>query len=113
MILNHINYRMPIYKDCTLVELLITGASIFTLEIVLFSTLTKLIFHFAVIGVAITFVSFFHLTKLALHFLQKLKHDKPHGYYLHVWFSYAMRLGWIKSHFLTRIGKFSIHQKGS
>lgn len=113
MILNQINYRMPIYKDCTLIEILITGASVFIFELTLFSTLTKLIFHFAVIGVAITFVSFFHLTKLALYFLQKMKHDKPYGYYFHVWFSYAMRFGWIKPHFLTRIGKFSIHQKAS
>lgn len=110
MILHEINYKMPIYRDCTLVEILLVGTTVFSIEIILLSLLTKLLFGYACIGVAITFISFFHLTKFSLGKLQHIKYGRPHGYYKHLAIKKIMSYGLMRHHYLTRIGKWSVRR---
>jgi len=99
---------MPIYKDCTLGELLIVGTSIFVCEIVLFALLTRVLFGLGSIGVALTFLSFFHITKYALSQLQKIKYGKPFGFYQHTILKKLSEWKLIHSLYVTRIGKWSV-----
>lgn len=110
MILNEINHKMPIYKDCTLGELMCVGFVIFSSEIIVISLLAKVAFGYASIGVAITLVSFFHLTKLSLIQLQKVKYGKPYGYYKHLIVKRFSELGLVRGLYLTRIGKWSVRR---
>lgn len=79
--LNHINNKMPIYKDCTLGEMLIVGAVVFVTNSIILSLITRLLFGYAWIGFAITLLSLVSITKLLLGRLQKIKYGKPYGYY--------------------------------
>ena len=110
MLLNEINHKMPIYKDCTLGEMLGVGAIVFLFEMIGLSIITWVVFGYASIGVALTFISFFHLTKAVLNQLQKVKYGKPHGYYQQRLVKKAAACGLIRSLYLTRCGKWSIHR---
>lgn len=110
MILQNINHKMPIYKDCTLGEMLSVGAFVFFCEIVLFSMLTRILFGFAAIGVAVTLMSFFHITKYSLIQLQKIKYGKPYGYYQQFILKKLSELGCVHSLYTTRIGKWSVQR---
>ena len=81
MILTHINHKMPIYKDCTLFELLIVSSAVLVLGGSTLSILTWLLFGYASIGSALMLLSFVHLSRFFLGRLQKLKYGKPYGYY--------------------------------
>jgi conjugative transfer region protein (TIGR03750 family) len=110
MILQEINHKMPIYKDCTLGEMLGVGAMVFFVEIIVLSLLTRLFFGLAVIGIALTLMSFFHITKYALSQLQKVKYGKPYGYYQHFLLKKLAERGFIGSLYITRIGKWSVRR---
>ncbi len=111
MLLHDINHKMPIYKDCTLGEILLVGVLVFLIEVTLLSLLTWLFFHYAFIGVALTFISFFHLTKAFLSQLQKVKHGKPHGFYKQWLIKKLAELHFIRPFYLTRSGKWSVRRK--
>lgn len=81
MILSHINHKMPIYKDCTLFELLAVSISVLLIDGISFSLLTWLFIGYASIGAAICLLSFVHISRFFLSRLQKLKYGKPYGYY--------------------------------
>lgn len=112
MLLNNINHKMPIYKDCTLSEMLCIGAIVFIFEMIVFSMVAWLLFGYASIGVALTFISFFHVTKSVLNQLQKVKYGKPHGYYQQWLVKKSANCGLIRSLYLTRCGKWSMVRKG-
>lgn len=111
MILHEINHKMPIYKDCTLGEILLVGGLVFSTEAVFFSIVTRLFFGYAAIGVAITFISFFHITKVLLNQLQKVKYSKPHGYYKQWFVKKCTELRLIQPLYITRCGKWSVRRK--
>jgi conjugative transfer region protein (TIGR03750 family) len=81
MVLNHINHKMPIYKDCTLFELLTVSGAYLLIGGLTFSSLTWLLFDYASIGWAIILLSFVHVTRFLLGRLQRVKYGKPYGYY--------------------------------
>ena len=110
MILQEINHTMPIYRDCTLAEILFVGGSVLMSEMIIFSLLTKLLFGYACIGVAITFVTFFHITKFSLGKLQHVKYGRPYGYYKHLTIKKMMNYGLMKNRYVTRVGKWSIRR---
>lgn len=110
MILHEINYKMPIYRDCTLGEILSIGTVVFLAEIIVFACLTKLLFGYAAIGVAITFISFFHITKFSLNQLQKVKYGKPYGYYKHLLVKKLIELGFLSDRYLARKCKWSVRR---
>ena len=108
--LNHINHKMPIYKDCTLVELMVTAIASLVLLTLVFSTLSKLFLGFLWPGYLMGSALFYFVTKLVLSRLQKLKYGKPHGYYQHRLIKKLSEIGLIKSPYLTRIGRWSVRR---
>lgn len=84
MIFHHIHHKMPIYKDCTLMELLLVGCSYLVLGGLLLSLLTKLLLGYGCIGMAFILLSLVHATRFFLGTLQRIKYGKPYGYYQQV-----------------------------
>ena len=105
MILNHINHKMPIYKDCTLGEMMVVGAFAFICLSTVLSLLTFLFFDFAWIGFAISILSLVHITRFLLGRLQKIKYGKPYGYYKHLMLK---KQSFLKLPYLKRQGKWSV-----
>jgi conjugative transfer region protein (TIGR03750 family) len=110
MILHEINHKMAIYKDCTLGEMLLVGAMVFITETISLSILTRLMFGYASVGMAFTFISFFHITQLLLNQLQKIKYGKPQGYYKQRIVKKLAELKLIRSLYITRLGKWSVRR---
>ncbi len=108
--LNNINHKMPIYKDCTLGEVVaIAAASLIGLTLI-FSLLTKICFGYVWPGYLIASALFFFVTKLLLSKLQKLKYGKPYGYYQHLLIKKLSTSGLIQSNFITRLGRWSVRR---
>lgn len=110
MILHEINHKMAIFRDCTLGEIMCVGVAVFfTLSITL-SLMTKLLIGFASIGVLITIICIYPLTKLLLSKLQKLKYGKPYGYYQQLLVRNLLDKGLMKGLYITRIGRWSVRR---
>lgn len=105
--LNHINYKMPIYKDCTLGEVIAGAITSYLVLIILFSLLTKLLVGYLWPGYLLASMIFVFVTKAILSKLQKLKYGKPYGYYRHLFIRALAYYGIISPPYLTRIGKWS------
>lgn len=114
MVLNHINYKMPIYKDCTLGELMFVGAANLVILGITLSLLTKLLFGIAWIGIALTLLSLVHATRFLLGRLQKVKYGKPYGYYKQLLLKKIQQHSIFKSifkiAFVQREGKWSVRR---
>lgn len=111
MILHEINQKMPIYRDCTLGEILCVGGAVFFIELMSFTLVTRILFGYGSVGMFVTLVSFFHVTKLLLNRLQKVKYGKPYGYYKQLAIKKLSEMGLMKSPYLTRIGKWSVRRE--
>jgi len=72
---------MPIYKDCTLGEMLFVGGIAFITMSSIFSTLSSIFIGLAWIGFALSILLLVHVTRFLLGQLQKIKYGKPYGYY--------------------------------
>jgi conjugative transfer region protein (TIGR03750 family) len=81
MIFHHIHHKMPIYKDCTFMELMLVGSSYLVLGGILLSILTKLFLGYGSIGIAFILLTLIHATRFILGKLQRIKYGKPFGYY--------------------------------
>jgi conjugative transfer region protein (TIGR03750 family) len=105
---------MPIYKDCTLGELLIVTAIVFLVLNITLGLVTKIFTGFAWIGFAIAFLLTLHTTRFALGRLQKLKYGKPYGYYQQLFLIYCHQHALLKTviplPFLCREGKWSVRR---
>lgn len=115
MILTHINHKMPIYKDCTLFELLVVSCTVLGAGGICFSLLTWILFGYASIGGAIILFSFVYLSRFFLGRLQKLKYGKPYGYYHHLFLKHLahweiVKLFW-QSPWITRQGHWSVNRR--
>lgn len=102
---------MPIYKDCTLGEVItIAGISI-ALLIIIFSLLSKLLCGYLWPGYLLASILFLFLTKGLLTQLQKLKYGKPHGYYKQLILKKCCEAGLIQINYITRIGRWGVKRK--
>ncbi len=110
MILNHINHKMPIYKDCTVGEMLFVGSTFFTISAILLSITTKLLIGYAAIGFAVSFLLLVPATRISLGQLQKIKYGKPYGYYQHLMIKKLIDLGFIKNLYITQQCKWSVRR---
>lgn len=114
MLLNQINHKMPIYKDCTLGEMMTVGTAVFITNSLLLSLITKLLFGFAWIGFAFTILSLVAITKLLLGRLQKIKYGKPYGFYQQLFFKKIQQIHFMqrlfKLPFVERQGKWSVRR---
>ena len=114
MILTHINHKMPIYKDCTLFELLAVSVSVLFIGGISLSLLTWVLFGYASIGAALILLSFVHISRFFLGRLQKLKYGKPYGYYSQWFLKQAaawpiIPLFW-QPPWVTREGRWSVRR---
>jgi len=114
MSLNHINHKMPIYKDCTLGEMLVVGLMTF---IILFTSLTIiswLLVGIWYIGLLLSVFSLVHVTRFLLGKLQKMKSGKPYGYYqqfiLKKLSQHPLCKNLIPLPYIQRIGKWSVRR---
>lgn len=114
MILNQINYKMPIYKDCTLGEILFVGLVTFLTLSTGLSLLTKILFGYGIIGFSISVLSMVHITRFLLGRLQKLKYGKPYGYYHQLLFkklqTHYLFQSILKLPYIQRQGKWSVRR---
>ncbi len=114
MILNHVNHKMPIYKDCTLGEMLFVGSCTLVTNGLSLSLLSKLLFGYAWIGTALAIVSLIHVTRFLLSRLQKVKYGKPYGYYQQLIFKKLQNnflfQRFFKVQYVQRQGKWSVRR---
>jgi conjugative transfer region protein (TIGR03750 family) len=115
MILSHINHKMPIYKDCTLFELLVVSSAVLLVGGATLSLLTWLLLGYASIGAAILLLSFVHISRFFLGHLQKLKYGKPYGYYSQLFLkklaqSSLVRCFW-QPRWVMREGRWSVSRR--
>jgi conjugative transfer region protein (TIGR03750 family) len=108
--LNHINHKMPIYKDCTLGEVVIVAVATLAGLTVCFSLCTKLLLGYLWPGYLLASALFFFVTKFLLSKLQRLKYGKPCGYYRHLWIKKLSDRGLIRSQYITRTGRWSVRR---
>jgi conjugative transfer region protein (TIGR03750 family) len=114
MILNHINNKMPIYKDCTFGELLILGgASLITMGIT-FSLISRLLLGYTWIGFALTILLLVPTIRLLTGRLQRVKFGKPYGYYQQLFIKRLSQFSFLQSilpmAFVQREGKWSVRR---
>ena len=114
MVLNQINYKMPIYKDCTLFELLAVSIAYLVIGGMVLSMITRLMFGYGSIGAAITLLTLVHVTRFVLGRLQRIKYGKPYGYYQQLFFKKIsaswLRHVWQAPH-IVREGRWSIRRE--
>lgn len=108
--LNNINHKMPIYKDCTLKEIMVVAILSLVLLIAALSIFTKCLFGYFWPGNILGSILFIFVTKFILSILQKMKYGKPHAYYQHLLIKKMIPFGLIKSIYLVRIGKWSVRK---
>lgn len=115
MILNHVNHKMPIYKDCTLFEMLMVSISVLVINGMSLSLLTWVLFGYASIGCGLTLLSMVHVSRFFLGRLQRLKYGKPYGYYPHLFLKQIAGLAVIgifwQSPWVMREGRWSVRRR--
>jgi len=109
--LNNINHKMPIYKDCTLLEVLIIAVCSLIFLVLVLSLLSKILICYAWPGYLLSSFLFIFVTKFGIYKLQKLKYGKPYGYYQQLIIKYLSEIGLIKNKYITRIGRWSVRRK--
>jgi conjugative transfer region protein (TIGR03750 family) len=110
MMLNHINHKMTIYKDCTIGEVMTVAIATYSLLAIAFSILTKILCGYVWPGYLLASSLFFFVTKLLLSKMQKLKYGKPYGYYQQLLIRKLVDKRFIHSKFLTRLGRWSVRR---
>lgn len=106
--LNHINHKMTIYKDCTLVEVMSIAIGMLLFLTLLFAILFKVLLGLFWPGYLLGSALFFPITKLLISQLQKLKYGKPHAYYKHLLIKKLAEKNLINSKYETRAGRWSV-----
>ena len=108
--LNHINHKMAIYKDCTIGEVIVVATASFVILTLGLSFLTELLFGYFWPGYLIASTFFFFVTKLILSKLQKLKYGRPYGYHQHLLIKKLSDMDILRSPYLTRLGRWSVRR---
>jgi conjugative transfer region protein (TIGR03750 family) len=108
--LTHINYKMPIYKECTLGEVMAVSVASFLALTFIFSLCTKIMLGYLWPGYLIATLLFFFVTQGLLSQLQKLKYGKPYGYYQHLLLKKLSENKIIQSPYVTRVGRWSVRR---
>jgi conjugative transfer region protein (TIGR03750 family) len=111
MILNDINYKMTIYRDCTLSEILTVGALCLILPLIVLCTIFKLFTGYGVFGAVIVIIFFWPIFKGMINKLQKIKSGKPHSYFKHVLIKKLIQLGLYNEIFIIKHQKWSVVRK--
>jgi conjugative transfer region protein (TIGR03750 family) len=108
--LNHINHKMAIYKDCTLAEIMLISAVTLCVLTCVLSCVAKLLLGYFWPGYLLATSLFFFFIKLLLSKLQKLKYGKPYGFYQHRIVRRLSEKGFIRSQFNIRVGRWTVRR---
>jgi conjugative transfer region protein (TIGR03750 family) len=114
MILPEINQKMPIYRDCTLVEVMAVSFTCIVSLILMLVPTTIILFGYGWVGAVFALVLWVPTSKFILARLQKLKFGKPYGYYQHVLLkslSNSVFASWLPIPFVRRFGKWSVRRE--
>ena len=114
MILPEINQKMPIYRDCTLLEVMVVSFACIVTLILLLVPITIILFGYGWIGAVLALLLWVHTSKFFLARLQKLKFGKPYGYYQHTLLkalSNSAFSKWLPVLFIQRLGKWSVRRE--
>lgn len=113
-LLSDINHPMPVYRDCTLLEVIVVSVICLTVLLTVFVLLTTVLFGYGWIGCIVALMLWVHSSRLALSRLQKLKVGKPYGYYQQLWlkrFSQSLLSPLLPIPYVQRIGKWTVRRK--
>lgn len=114
MIFHHLHHRMPIYRDCTLGEMMTIGAITLVVLVSTLALFTWLLLGYASMGAILALILLVHTTRYLLGRLERLKVGKPYGYYWHWGLQRLHRLpvmsSWLPMPFLEREGRWSIRR---
>jgi len=102
-----IQQPLPIYKQCTLQEIIILGSGILLISSLVFPLMTWLCCWSGMIGLALAFPLSFGFTRLAIGRLATLKQGKPHGFYQQTLRNRLARVGLYRLPYVTRVGRWS------
>jgi conjugative transfer region protein (TIGR03750 family) len=101
---------MPIYRDCSLVELMVVALGTLVFLTLIFSCLSKLLCGYVWPGYILASALFFFVTKLLLSRLQKIKVGKPPGFYQHLIIKKCIERGFIRGKYITRVGRWAVRR---
>ena len=113
MICHHIHHKMPIYKDCTFLELMSVGS----LYLIVGGGLR--LFNSAPVRLCrdwygLNLLSLVHATRFFLGKLQQIKYGKPYGYYQHAFLKRLSSWPYIayfwQAPWLQRQGRWSVNR---
>ncbi len=113
MILNEINHKMPMYKDCTLGEIALVILIAFLILLVIFSLISEVFSGYLWPAFIVAILGLWPLTKFLLTRLQRLKYGKPHGYYqqlLQKKLQNSFLRSILKTSHVERLGKWSVRR---
>lgn len=115
MLLPEINQKMPIYKDCTIAEVMIVVGGTLLFLMVMLSFLTLVLFGHGWIGCILSLFFVTHLSRFLLGRVQKLKFGKPEGFYIQVLLkkiSHYPLFSFLNLPYVQRTGKWSVRRDG-
>jgi len=107
-LLDAIQAPLPIYRHCTLQEILFLGCCVLGISLLLFPIMTLLLFASAWLGFAIALPLSFVLTRFAIGKLGRLKQGKPRGFCQQRARKRLAALGLYRSPCVERVGRWSI-----
>ena len=107
MLIEEINHRMPIYKNCSLVEVMILGLIVLSLSLLTFPLATKLLVNSFASGLVTALLGSFGLTSLAISQLSQLKAGKPAGFVSQQFRLWLDDWHLMRSPFIRRVGTWT------
>jgi conjugative transfer region protein (TIGR03750 family) len=90
-LVNHINTPMPIFKGCTLMEIMVLGAISVISSIVILSMITLICWGTLLLGMVLGLFASFGVIHLAIARFARLKANKPAGFYRQWFLLYLAR----------------------
>lgn len=116
MLLTDIHHPMPVYRDCTLMEVILVSIAALCVWLLICVPLTAMIWGYGCIGWLVALIVWVPSTRLALSRLQQCKVGKPYGYYRHLWlkrFSQSALAPLLPIPYVQRVGRWSVQRKSS
>ena len=106
-----IQYPMPIYKQCTLKEIIVVGCMVSLLTLILMPIVTGILLHALWLGFSLALPSSFGFTRWFVCQLERLKQDKPEGYAIQRLYRLLSQYGLYQSPYVTRVGRWCIGRR--
>lgn len=105
---NRLNFDAIVFAGCTMQELQIITISNLVINIILFGSITKLLFGMFLVGMGIAFPTTVGTTWCIAKILQRLKQGKPKGYVKQSILLWCENKGFLQTPFIRRSGKWTV-----